>query len=223
VQAGAVIVSGLALGIDSVAHQAALDAAGDTIAVLGCGIDICYPPRNRLLFERIASDGLLLSEFAPGTAPHGFHFPHRNRIIALLSHALLLVEATHDSGSLTTTKRAAAHMEVLVVPGPLGRRTSEGCNRTIRDGGTIVLEPADILKSLHLKPAETNKAPEPVLLDEEAAAVWRSLSLEAQHVDDVAARTKLPSANVALALLRLELAGAVLQLPGSRFRLHAET
>jgi len=223
VRAGAVVVSGLALGIDSVAHQAALDAGGETIAVLGCGIDICYPARNRGLFERIASDGLLLSEFAPGTPALGFHFPHRNRIIALLSHALLLVEATPDSGSLITTKRAQEHMDVLVVPGPLGRRTSEGCNRAIRDGGIIVLEPEDVLRALHVHAAQARGAPEPVQLDAEARTVWRALSTEARHVDDVAERARLPVSDVALALLRMELAGQVQQMPGSRFLLCSRT
>ncbi len=218
-RAGAVIVSGLALGIDSVAHQAALDTGGETIAVLGCGIDICYPPAHRALFERIANEGLLLTEFAPGAPPMPFHFPHRNRIIALLGHALLLVEAARDSGSLITATRALPHMDVLVVPGPLGRPTSAGCNAMIRDGGIIVLSASDVLASLQLEPAADGCAEVPGVVDAEFRSVWRVLSQEGLHVDEVAGRAQLPMPAVTLALLQLELAGQVRQLPGGRFAL----
>jgi DNA processing protein len=219
-RAGAVIVSGLALGIDGIAHQTALDAGADTIAVLGCGIDLCYPPRHLPLFERIARDGLLLTEFAPGTPPLPYHFPHRNRIIALLSQSVLVVEATALSGSLSTAARARDHMEILAVPGPMGRAGSEGCNALIRDGARIVLSSADVLDSLHLMPAAAETVVETAIdLDPHAKRVWKVLSQDALHVDEIAARSRMPAAAVTHLLLELELAGQVRQLAGSRFSL----
>jgi DNA processing protein len=220
-RAGAVIVSGLALGIDSCAHGAALDVGGDTIAVLGCGIDICYPRSARRLFERISSTGLLLSEFAPGTPPLPFHFPHRNRIIALLSHAVLVVEATEQSGSLITARRAMQHIHAFAVPGPIGRPTSAGCNGLIREGAELVTSAAEIVDFLKLDAPAPAAAPEPSLVAEEALQVWRVLTRAGLHVDEVAARARLPLPAVNHALLQLELAGHARQLPGSRFALPA--
>jgi DNA processing protein len=216
-RAGAVIASGLAIGIDGIAHQTALAAGGDTLAVLGCGIDVCYPRRHRALFNRIAADGLLLTEFAPGTPPLPYHFPHRNRIIALLAHAVLVVEATVDSGSLSTAARATPYMEVLAVPGPMGRRGSEGCNALIGDGATIVRSEVDVLTALKLKPAgPTEVSPEPSL-DPQAKRVWKVLSHDGLHIDEIAQRVSLPAPAVTGCLLQLELAGQVRQLPGNRF------
>jgi DNA processing protein len=217
VRAGAVVVSGLALGIDGAAHRAAIDAGGDTIAVLGCGIDICYPPAHRWLFERIASDGLLLSEFAPGTPALPYHFPHRNRIIALLAHAVLVVEGAADSGSLITARRALQHIHVMAVPGPIGRPTSEGCNILIREGAELVTCADHVLASMQLTPAAEAEAAEPVALDRESEALWRVLSSEGTHIDELAAQAQMPVTSVTLSLLQLELAGHVRQLPGNRF------
>jgi DNA processing protein len=219
-RAGAVIVSGMALGIDGIAHEAALEAGGSTIAVFGCGIDICYPPRHRRLYEQIGEHGLLLTEFAPGTPPMPHHFPHRNRIIALLSHAVLVVEATSLSGSLSTAARARDHMDILAVPGPIGRPSSEGCHALIRDGATIVLSTADVLNALHLAPPETpSSRAAPVILDEDARRVWKSLSYDGRHLDEIALRSRMNPSAVTHALLQLELAGQIRQLPGSRFSL----
>lgn len=222
-RAGVVIVSGLALGIDGVAHEAALDAGGDTIAVLGCGIDICYPRSHRGLYERIARDGLLLSEFPPGMEPYPYHFPQRNRIIALLASAVLVVEASADSGSLITAEHAWDHMDVLAVPGPIGRPTSEGTNLLISDGAQIALSAADVFEALHLQPSADTEPDElpPAAVAGSAHRVWRALSSEAVHVDELAARLSLPTGTVALSLLELELAGCARQLPGGRFALPA--
>ena len=222
-RAGAVIASGMALGIDGIAHECALDVGGDTIAVLGCGVNVCYPPRHRALYERIARDGLLVSEFAPGTSPFPRNFPHRNRIIAMLSHAVLVVEATISSGSLSTAARARDFMEILAVPGPMGRAGSAGCNALIRDGATIVLSPADVLHALELQPARANAvvdaAPD---LSEEACQVWTVLSQDPMNVDEITLRSRLSAPAVTHLLLELELTGRVRQLPGSRFALAAQ-
>ena len=218
-RAGVVIVSGLALGIDHAAHVAALDGGGDTIAVLGCGIDVCYPPRHRQLFEHLASAGLLLSEFAPGAQPLAYHFPHRNRIIALLAHYVLVVEATLESGSLITARKAMDHIHVMAAPGPIGRPTSAGCNLLIRQGAELVTSGADVLLAMSLTAQQDMPAAQPVAVDEESRTVWAVLSSEGLHIDQVAARAKLPVATVAQSLLQLELSGHVRQLPGSRFAL----
>ena len=217
-RAGAVIASGMALGIDGIAHESALDPGGDTIAVLGCGVDVCYPPRHRSLYERIARDGLLVTEFAPGTPPFPRNFPHRNRIIALLSHAVLVVEATISSGSLSTAARARDFMEILAVPGPMGRPGSAGCNALIRDGATIVLSPDDVLHALKLMPAPTTGTADLGLeLSDDARQVWRVLSPDPLHVNEITARSHLSASAVTHLLLELELTGRIRQLAGSRF------
>ena len=215
-QAGAVIVSGLARGIDAVAHEAALDAGSTTIAVLGCGIDICYPKSNQRLFDRIAEEGLLLSEFEPGTQAFPYNFPHRNRIIAMLSHSLLVVEAAENSGTKHTAEVAMEFMDVLAVPGPIGRPTSVGTNRLLRDGATVVISAQDILDSLRLERVEPAAAPPPAV-SADAKAVWKLLTVDAAHVDEIAARSRLPTTAVSLALLELELSGRVRQLAGGRY------
>src|SRR5687767_4468292 len=138
-RAGIVVVSGLARGIDSAAHVAALDAGGKTIAVLGTGIDVVYPAEHRELTERIARDGLLITEFLPGAAPEVFHFPRRNRIISGLSRGVVVVEAAEQSGSLITARLAADQgREVMVVPGPVMGGRNRGAHALIRDGAKLV-------------------------------------------------------------------------------------
>lgn len=218
-RAGVVVVSGLARGIDGTAHAAALDAGGDTIAVLGNGIDRYYPACNRQLQETIARDGLLLTEFPPGTHALPYHFPHRNRIIAFLCQAVLVVEARAGGGSLSTAARARQSFDVLAVPGPIGRDTSVGTNALIRDGARIVTAPEDVLEALHvpLRRAPNPESVAPLDLEGDARLVWHALGAEPRHVDEVAARVGLSRAVVALSLLQLELAGCARQLAGSRF------
>ena len=143
---GLVIVSGLALGIDKLAHIEALDAGGDTIAVLGNGIGECYPKSNRSVYERIIQTGLVLSEYPPYTSPQPFRFPERNRIIAALGDGVLVVEAKEKSGSLITARLAAEYgREVFAVCGNVDSIYSQGTNRLIFDGASIALSPEDIL------------------------------------------------------------------------------
>jgi DNA processing protein len=218
-RAGVVIVSGLARGIDSIAHESALEVNGDTIAVLGNGIDLTYPPRNRALQERIAREGLLLSEFPPGTPALPYHFPHRNRIIAYLAKLVLVVEAERDGGSLSTAAHARHSWDVHAIPGPVGRPTSVGTNELIRDGAHAATAPEDLLLALGVRLAvdERTEETEPVDVEEETRLIWRVLGSEPMHVDEVVARCRMPAAKVSLCLLQLELIGRAHQLPGSRF------
>lgn len=219
--AGVVVVSGLARGIDGIAHEAAL--AGGTIAVLGCGIDVAYPRENAALQERIAQEGLLLSEFAPGVPALPYHFPRRNRLIAALSAGVVVVEASAKSGSLITADHALElGREVFAVPGPINRETSVGTNALIRDGATLVTGVADILEALGLEgrgggvsAGEEAEAPEG--LDGERLALWRVLRDEPLHVDELAGAAGLSPAGALAGLLELELAGWARQYAGKRF------
>lgn len=147
--AGLTIVSGLALGIDQAAHEAALDAGGRTVAVLGCGVDVVYPSENRRLFERIEKEGLILSEYPLGAEPRAYHFPRRNRILSGLSLGVLVVEAHERSGSLITAYQALEQgREVFAIPGPVHHITSRGTHRLIREGASLVEAPEEIILTI---------------------------------------------------------------------------
>lgn len=221
-RAGAVIASGLARGIDGVAHRAALEVGGDTIAVLGCGLDVAYPRQHRALQETIATTGLLLSEYPPGTEALGHHFPVRNRIIAGIAQALVVVEAGLQSGTHSTARAALdGNQDVFVVPGPIGRPTSAGSNLLLKDGAHVLTEPADILFRLQL-PFD---APEPqratVAVPVRFQHLWDVLSDDPLCLDDVAKRAGLSAPAALAALTDLELLGLARQLPGGRFVAHA--
>lgn len=146
------VVSGLARGVDAAAHLGCLDAGGHAIGVLGCGIDVRYPRENATIYERIEqSDGALVSEYPPGTPPDRWRFPARNRLIAALSSAVVVVEAAEKGGALITARLAAEiGRAVLVVPGDVDRPASVGCNRLIRDGAIPVLGAEDLIEELSL-------------------------------------------------------------------------
>lgn len=222
--AGVVVVSGLAYGIDVNAHLGALER-GATLAVLGTGIDVAYPVAHARIQERIAVEGLLLTEFDPGEPALPHHFPARNRLIAALSLGLVVVEAGRKSGSAITTDHALdLGREVFAVPGPIGRPFSAGPNTMLRDGANLVLEPADILEALRLVPK-----PEPITaleppphaalagVDAHGLRLWQLLECGAGHVDDLASTAGWSSEQVLVDLLGLELRGLVRQLPGKRF------
>ena len=173
---GALIVSGLAKGIDSAAQQGALRAGGFVAAVLGCGVDVVYPKSSQRLYEDIAATGVLLSEYPPGTAPESWRFPQRNRIISGLSLATVVVEAPEDSGALITARTAAEQgRDVFAVPGPLGVRESVGCNRLIREGAGLVSCGWDVLEQyanwfphrLHPDKSQLPEMPESGVKEEE--------------------------------------------------------
>lgn len=210
---GAVVVSGLARGIDACAHRAALEAGGATLAVLGSGVDRPWPADE--LAERVALEGCLLSEYVPGQAPRRHHFPWRNRLIAGLSRAVIVVEAAHASGSLITARWAADQgRAVLAVPGRIDQPMARGCHRLLKEGAQLLEEPADLCELLDLAAADT-PAPGPEAQD----ALVLALRGETLTADELAARTLQPTPAVLVRLVELELAGAVVRAPGGLFRL----
>ncbi len=225
VAAGMGVVSGMARGIDTVAHAAAVDAGGATIGVLGHGIDVVYPPENRALFERIRRAGLLLTEMPPGEGPKAGNFPRRNRLIAALSRAVVVVEMGMKSGAQHTVGFALEQgKEVMAVPGPMGREQSAGTNQLIKDGARMVTSVEDIIEELRgvapvLPPPPPRAAaqPELPLLSPAQHDVLRLLSRQPRHVDELGEAGLGPGALLAT-LLELELAGAVEALPGQHYR-----
>ncbi len=218
-QRGITLVSGLARGVDSSAHQGALTAGGRTIGVLGCGIDIIYPPENRKLFDQVAAQGAILSEFPLGTPPDSDHFPIRNRVISGISLGVVVVEATLRSGSLITARFALEQgREVFAVPGNADSARSAGTNRLIREGAKLVTRAEDILEEISppSQLAVQEVPPQPKLTDEEAK-IFSILGPQSMHIDQIISLSALSSAQVSATLLSLELAGHVKQLPGMRF------
>lgn len=203
-RAGLVVVSGLARGIDSAAHRAALAAGGTTIAVLGTGIDQVYPAENAELHERIAAEGLLVTEFPPGAFPDPSHFPQRNRIISGLSKAVVVVEARERSGSLITARLAGDQgRDVMVVPGPAGTGQNRGGHALLRDGAKLVESAVDILQELGVEAS--------------AAPPFRSTEAVEFTVDDVAAEMRIPPGEALARLLEWELTGEVQRIGSGRF------
>jgi DNA processing protein len=218
---GLVIISGLALGIDCASHTAALDAGGHTIAVLGTGIDIVYPRANRRLFQRIAEQGLIVTEFPPHTPPRPENFPIRNRVISGLAHGTVIVEATSRSGSLITARTAAEQgRDVFAVPGSIFSPGSEGTHRLVQYGAKLVHDAQDVLDELHrdvvalLQQVPGAEALPDSPLREVLAVLSRD---DGSHVDSVAARLGQTPAEVAQSLLQLELDGWIRAMPGARY------
>lgn len=215
--AGVVVVSGLARGIDAVAHRAA--SPRRTIGVLGCGVDVVYPRENERLQEAIGRDGLLLSERPPGTPPHPYLFPERNRIIAALSRGLVVVEAPLKSGALITADYALAMRRPLfAAPGPLTSARYAGSNDRIREGqAKLVTGPEDVLRDLGMAvPVDLGDRPPPEL-EGVGLALWRAVGHGTPHADDLAEAVGLDPQQGLASLLALEIQGHLLQLPGMRF------
>jgi len=234
-RAGLVVVSGMARGLDTRAHRGALDAGGGSIAVLGSGVDVAYPRSNSDLHLDLQARGLLLSEQEPGSSPHPGSFPLRNRIIAGLAQALLVVEGKALGGTTNTAKQVhALHKPVLAVPGRIDDAVAEGPNQWIRDGATPYLGPQDLLEpfGLHWQGVvDAERRADAVQLDAlladsrdllaAEAQVFDALRAEPIHVDAIAARTRLDAGTLLAALSSLELKGLAVQLPGKHFRLAA--
>lgn len=218
-RAGVVVASGLAHGIDRIAHEAALDCGGSTLAVIGSGIDVEYPAANAALQRQIGREGLLLSEFLPGEPALPHHFPKRNRLLAALTQATIVVEAARRSGSLITVDHALdLGRDVFAVPGPIGRATSEGTNRLIQDGAHVLISSDDVLSLLGLAAAHDRaRAGVPEPSTGPAHTVWTALSDGPLHVDDLSRNAGLGPAATLEVLLEMELAGQVRQFPGRRF------
>ena len=218
---GLTIVSGMARGIDSEAHKGALEAGGRTVAVLGCGIDIPYPPENEYLMKEISDHhGAVISEFPLGTKPLATNFPARNRIISGLSLGVVVVEATQDSGSLITAGFALEQgREVFAVPGNIGNDGSKGPHRLIRQGAKLVENYQDILEELaipQLSPGEMANG-NYVAGSELEEKIISAMSREPLHIDQIVRQTKLASAQVNSALVQLELGGVVKRFPGQMY------
>ena len=215
---GVTVVSGLARGIDAVAHDAALLAGGRTLAVLGCGVDVTYPPEHRRLAERIVGSGALLAEVPPGTPPLRFHFPRRNRIISGLCAGVVVVEGREDSGALITACAALEQgRDVFAVPGPIFDPRTAAPHGLLRDGAAPVTRVEDILNALGW-PVEHAGLPDAVpALEGEEERVFAHLELTPQTPDAIAARSQLSAAAVARSLVALECRGLVMALPGQRY------
>lgn len=242
-RAGVCVVSGFAHGIDRAAHQGALEGVGGTIAVLGTGLDLVYPAANRDLWDRIASRGLIVSEFAPGTRPEGTNFPHRNRIVSGLSLGVLVVEGALGSGSLITAELALAqNRDVFALPGPANLKTYQGCHQLIRQGACLVQSGEDILRELaprlavHGAPRSASKDQRDISDvasglknssrggvepdDPDQLRVYRLLAeYESLHIDALTRCTGWPAQKVSATLLFMELQGLVKQLSGMYYAL----
>ncbi|HYI25890.1 MAG TPA: DNA-processing protein DprA [Thermomicrobiales bacterium] len=210
-QAGVTIVSGLATGIDGVAHRAALEAGGRTIAVLGSGIHDIYPRNHARLAREIAESGAVISDILPHAKPDRWNFPARNRIISGLSLGVLVVEAPEKSGALITVDFAADQgREVFAVPGPANAHASAGCNRILRDGARLVRNASDLIEDLRLKaPANEPAVQQALLLDDDERRVLAVLTSEPMHIDDVGESAGLALPRVSAILLTLELQNLV--------------
>ena len=228
---GITVVSGLALGIAGASHRGGLEVGGDTIAVLGSGVDLIQPASHRRLGERVASEGLLLSEFLPGEPARAHHFPRRNRIMAALSSPIVGVEAAEKSGALITVEHALdLGRDVYAVPGALDAPQSRGCNMLIRQGAQAITSPEEFGRDLGLVcgsavdcragsgPSSAARDVVPAGLDDEARHVWLALSERSVGIDDVASGADLQSARVLAALTILQVGGLVVQESGMRFR-----
>ncbi|MBM4235680.1 MAG: DNA-protecting protein DprA [Firmicutes bacterium] len=219
--AGIAVVSGMALGVDTAAHRGALEGGGKTAAVLGCGLDFCYPPQNRKLMEEIVLAGVIFSEFPLGTQPLAANFPQRNRIISGLTLGTVVVEATAKSGSLITANFALEqNREVFAVPGNIGSPYSRGCHRLIKEGARLVESAADILAELNLAESLEEQLslplPAPELSDDENMLL-RLIPYYPIQIDDLIRSGAFSAASTSSLLLSLELKKLIRQTPGKYF------
>lgn len=241
-KAGLCIASGLAAGIDAAAHEATLAAGGQTVAVLGTGADVPYPAHHRALLERVACDGAVVSEHPPGTGALRQHFPSRNRILAGLSVATVVVEAAERSGALITARLAAeAGREVFALPGSIHNPMARGCHRLIRDGAQLVESPAEVIAAIAplvadlaralrgvLEPGGEWSTPAPGHGDSSSGAqdpaysqLWQALGHDPTAMDELVERSGLTAAHASSILLALELEGRVASQHGRYTRIGA--
>ena len=221
---GITVVSGMARGIDSIAHLSALKENGRTLAIFGSGLDIIYPPENKKLAEKITTSGAIISEFFLGTKPEGPNFPRRNRIISGLSLGVVIVEAGAKSGALVTAGCALdQNREVFAIPGNLGSKNSEGTNALIKQGAKLVTTVEDILEELKIA-TKGNKLNSSVHIEEDLShlsemerSILKLIAEEPYHIDKIATQTSVSVPQALSALLSLELKGLVKQLSGKMF------
>lgn len=222
--AGLTVISGLARGIDTAAHQGALAAKGRTIAVIGSGLSKLYPPENAALAEKIRSgNGAIISEFSMEVEPDRQTFPMRNRIISGWSHGILVVEAGLNSGALITVSQALEQgRSIYAVPGHINTPTAQGSNRLIQQGAKLVMDASDVLDDMQLLLPETKPMPGTVVrtlpeLTADERLVYEAIEATETPIDAIAMKANLPNSTVSSTLLRLELKRLVKQLPGNYF------
>lgn len=221
---GITIVSGLAKGIDSIAHRAALEAGARTIAVFGCGLDIVYPAENAKLAREVIEHGALVSEYPIGTRPRADNFPRRNRIMSGLSLGVLVIEAGESSGALITANQAVEqNRDVFAVPGSILSPSSRGTNHLIQEGAKLVRNYVDILEELNLSiMAQQLEMKELLPTDKTEALLLKQLSREPSHIDDICRSSGLAAALVSSTLTMMELKGMVKQVGGMNYVLARE-
>jgi DNA processing protein len=216
---GLTIVSGLARGVDGIAHRHALEAGGRTIAVLGSGVDVIYPPEHRKLAEAISENGAVISDYPLGTQPEGVNFPPRNRIISGLSLGTIVVEAGDRSGALITADFALEQgRDVFAVPGNVLSPASRGTNRLIQNGAYAMVSPQDVLDVLNLSELESIKTARQVFpADKTEARILQVMNFEPMHIDEICNEVSLPVDKVSAALTMMELKGLVQHVGAMRY------
>ena len=207
------IISGGAKGIDSVAHKTALEDCGNTIVVLGCGIDVVYPKQNASLFRKIEDTGLIISEFLPGTKPLPYHFPMRNRIISGLSRLVIVAEASSKSGSLITANYAAEQgKSVMAVPGSIFSKGSNGCNKLIRDGAQIFSGMEDLYSILELKIPKKEGIISPI-----KRKILSVIAKSPTHIDEIVEKSCIDRAALFKVLFEMQIRNEIVSLPGNYY------
>jgi DNA processing protein len=215
-QHGVTVVSGLARGVDTFAHKGALGGGGRTIGVLGCGIDVYYPPENRKLYDAVSAQGAVVSEFSLGVDPSAFNFPKRNRVVSGLSRAVVAVEAGEKSGVLNTVAWATDQgRTVFAVPGNITSQQSLGINRLLKSGARPMLSVDDVLNELGVAKRAEERSKVEVAAEEKP--VMEFLTAEPAHVDEICEGLGIPMAGLLSVLMQLEIKGLVRQLPGKYF------
>ncbi len=218
---GITVVSGMARGIDTASHKGSLAGGGRTIAVLGCGSDVVYPKENKRLMAQIAESGAVISEYPLGTPPQPWHFPARNRIISGLSLGTVVVEAAEKSGALITADFALEQgRDVMAVPGNIANELSRGPHRLIRQGARLVEGAGDIIDEMGLEklfPVQKEVSAGTVKMSNEEEALYRLLSVEPVHLDELIEKTGLLPQKVMAALMYLEVKGLARQMPGKSY------
>ncbi len=222
---GMTVISGLARGVDAIAHRTALKAGGRTIGILGSGVDKIYPPEHRGLAEQMIARGAIISDYAVGTPPDASNFPPRNRIISGLSLAVVVIEAAETSGALITAEFAAEQgREIFAVPGSILAPQSKGTNRLIQKGAQPLLTPDDLMQALDLTRIGAQKSARKVLpVDETEARVLNVLGSEPLHVDEIRNQADLPIEKISATLAMMELKGMVRQVGGMNYVAMRET
>lgn len=214
---GISIISGMAYGIDTAAHEGALLGGGKTYAVLGCGVDICYPAINKKLYSKIQEEGGIISEYPEGSPPLPHHFVARNRLIAGLSDILIVVEAKERSGTFITVDRALEQgKQVFVVPGRITDPLSRGCNKLLMEGASLCLSKEDILSCFSIEAGKDNEK-KPNLKGEEKR-IYNALDLEGKHIDVLYKELEIPLQSLYSVLVKMEIEGYCESFSSSYYR-----